>query len=342
MKKVVVIRFSALGDCVLTLGPLQELKDAGCHVTVVTKGQFVSIFEDQPCVDDVIALNPHGRLIDLLRVAARIRDASPDIIIDLHRTLRARLLGICFIDYIVRRRWFSINKLNRARREIVQSSHKATLQPLPHITERYATPIVDALARKTRPQPMVPRYVVPSTALAASERTARVESGDTQRREVVLVPGAAWNTKCWPIEFFADLAARLVQQSWCVTIVGGRAEKKFESAFSGVDVQIFFENRPFPEVFAQLQSADLVIANDTGLLHMATAVGTPAIALMGPTSPLLGYIPLGTHDAVITRDEECSPCTTQGQAECPLGHHNCMRKLEVDTVFRKAMNILSA
>jgi heptosyltransferase-2 len=84
---------------------------------------------------------------------------------------------------------------------------------------------------------------------------------------------------------------------------------------------------------ALIARAAVLVTNDSAPLHLATAVGTPIVALFGPTVPAFGFGPRGAHDRVIEHPSlACRPCSAHGPRVCPLGHHRCMRELPVESV----------
>jgi heptosyltransferase-2 len=76
-----------------------------------------------------------------------------------------------------------------------------------------------------------------------------------------------------------------------------------------------------------------LITGDTGVMHMATGLGTPVVAMFGPTVRQFGFFPYNAHASVVERNLGCRPCTSHGGPECPLEHHLCMREILPDMVF---------
>jgi heptosyltransferase-2 len=89
---------------------------------------------------------------------------------------------------------------------------------------------------------------------------------------------------------------------------------------------------PLLTTAAVLRRARVVVANDTGLMHLATAVGRPVIVLLGPTVGAFGYLPYGVPAQVLERAVPCRPCTASGGDHCPLGHHRCMIEIAPEAV----------
>ena len=137
---------------------------------------------------------------------------------------------------------------------------------------------------------------------------------------LVIVPGAAWATKC-----LSAKTAVAVGVAWegPVAVVGGPDEAVLCKEVSrGIPGSVVIAEVGFASVFSVLSRAEAVVAGDTGLMHLAAACGVPVVALFGPTSPDDGF---WVHPgAVVESDLPCRPCSLHGDDSCPLGHHRCM------------------
>jgi heptosyltransferase-2 len=97
-----------------------------------------------------------------------------------------------------------------------------------------------------------------------------------------------------------------------------------------------------PELTALLARSRALLVNDSGPGHVASAVGTPVVAVFGPTVPAFGYTPYGAANRVVEHpDLECRPCDRHGPQVCPLGHHRCMRDLPPERVIAALAGVLS-
>jgi heptosyltransferase-2 len=150
------------------------------------------------------------------------------------------------------------------------------------------------------------------------------------RQVVALAPGAVGPSKRWP--YYAELARQLAAARNHVWIIGGPDEKDLAAAVVGAgDSSIRDLTGPdLRNAILALAAADAVVSNDSGLLHVAAALGTPAIGIFGPTSPW-HWAPLNPIAAVVETASEltCRPCH---KPVCRVGHHRCMRDISVDQV----------
>ncbi|NNE10208.1 MAG: glycosyltransferase family 9 protein, partial [Gemmatimonadetes bacterium] len=156
---------------------------------------------------------------------------------------------------------------------------------------------------------------------------------------IVLAPGAGRPTKQWPASKFAKLAHILLEEfpDRSLVLAGGPGEDALIARIDpgGTERVQALVGAPFSGLAAHLRDAALVISNDSGILHFAEAVGTPVIALFGPTTKELGFAPAGTRSTRIEKDLACRPCSLHGSDTCPLPDrsHRCMEDISVEEVL---------
>lgn len=157
---------------------------------------------------------------------------------------------------------------------------------------------------------------------------------------MAVAPGSIWGTKKWP--YYPELARGLTLP---VVALGGPADAPLAEAVAreapGRAVSAAGE-LSLRESAALIERAAVLVTNDSAPLHFATAVGTPVVAIFGPTIPAFGFGPLGPDDAIVEHPSmPCRPCSPHGPQVCPLGHHKCMRELDVAVVAAKVERILT-
>lgn len=214
-------------------------------------------------------------------------------VVDLHASPRSRRLCLG-IGAPVRR----VRRYDLRRRLRVWAKAGA---PPPPVVQRYA----EAAGVPVAPRPWIP--------IEGSHET------------LGLVPGAAHASKRWPLHFYAELGRR-----WRgpVLALGGPDEA---AELSGLGVEVLTE-RGFTRTMAALAGCRQVVGGDTGLLHLARAMGVPTLALLGPTTAADGFWIDGGH--VLELDLPCRPCSLHGGPTCPIGDHLCMRGIEVERVWQ--------
>jgi heptosyltransferase-2 len=154
-----------------------------------------------------------------------------------------------------------------------------------------------------------------------------------QRTEIALAPGAVGPSKRWPASSYADLGRRLIAEGHRVWVVGGPSERALAAEIAAAAPEGIRDltGPDLRDAILALAAADVAVSNDSGLLHVAAALDTPAIGIFGPTSPL-HWAPLNPLAAVIETPNEL-PCRPCHQPVCRLGHHLCMRDIGVEQVM---------
>lgn len=184
-----------------------------------------------------------------------------------------------------------------------------------------------------------PQLDVPASEVATWRQ--RHGLADDRRPAVALAPGAVGPAKRWTTAGYAELASRLNAKGVQVCILGGPDEKALAVEIAGPG-QTNARDMTGPDLrnaILALAAADVAVSNDSGLLHVAAAIGTPAIGIFGPTSPW-HWAPLNPLAAVVEIEKElsCRPCH---KPTCRMGHHRCMREIAPDRVVALTMEALS-
>ena len=154
---------------------------------------------------------------------------------------------------------------------------------------------------------------------------------------VTLAPGSIWGSKRWP--YYEELAGRLAPRC-AVVVVGGPEDSALGEAIvkavrrSGGRAVDACGRLTLRQAAVLIRRAMLLVTNDSAPLHLASAMGTPVVALFGPTIPEFGFGPIAADDATLgVTGLVCRPCSDHGPPACPLGHHRCMKDLRVATVL---------
>jgi heptosyltransferase-2 len=184
---------------------------------------------------------------------------------------------------------------------------------------------------------------VPELEVPPAEITAwRIRRGlaAESRPVVALAPGAVGPSKRWPSASYAALTRHLLADGFAVWVLGGPDEKPLAAEIVGSTEARDLTGSDLRDAIMALASASAAVSNDSGLLHVAAALGTPSIGIFGPTSPW-HWAPLNPLAATMeTRsDLECRPCH---KPTCRLGHHRCMRDIVPDEVFAATRRALAA
>lgn len=166
----------------------------------------------------------------------------------------------------------------------------------------------------------------------------------TGLKKIALFPGSVWETKKWPLEYYADLVRKLLAKNYQVFLMGGPEEQNLAQVIKDANPQaeVLAGKMKLTESINFLKSCHLIIGNDSSPSHLGASVGTPVLAIFGPTTLDLGFRPWNDQSVVVeNKGLKCRPCGLHGHKKCPLGHHKCMRDISVDQVFSAAENLLN-
>jgi len=317
-QEILVIRFGSLGDlCVLgwALAGFADLPGRESRrVTLVTKEVFAPLMERMRGVDDVIPLSGSGTA-EVINLADGLRPRPWDLVIDAHNILRGHLL----LGLMGRRGDRRLAKDTVARLAFLGWGRgDASLDLTMH--DRFAALFEGLAPAGEGSGPTLP----PLSSLAHPDR------GNI----LGVAPGAQWDTKRWPAENFAALMQMwLADHSGTVRVFLGPREKtwfdgsEFEQAARKNGRVEIIRNRSLVEVASLLSECRQLVTNDSGLLHVAEAVGTPVMAFFGPTVREFGYFPVLERSAVMERTLECRPCSRNGKRPCHRGDLACLRDI---------------
>ncbi|MGK5094089.1 glycosyltransferase family 9 protein [Deltaproteobacteria bacterium TL4] len=333
--KILIIRFSSIGDLVLTTPIYRELKRLypQSHVTLLTSKGFGEILSNNPHLDETILHPRQETWKELRQLIQRLKQESFSVIYDAHRSLRSRWIVWNLCSFGLKRgvQVWSINKRSWQRELLVRwkinflknglSQREHLLEPLQRQTSvplQAHTELFPSLQAQTRVQQLL--------------KTLKL----VPKRYICIGPSASFPLKAWPFDYFKQLIQWLLSQHWEVILVGGAAE--IESQF----LAQHFEGRvhnlagelSLLESAELLKHAFLAICNDTSIGHIAEAMRTPAFVFFGPTARELGFAPFLKNSLLFETPLPCRPCSRTGQGECQITPpHQCLTSILPEKVF---------
>ncbi len=318
---ILAVRFSSIGDILLTTPLLRAIRRThpGARVTVLTKREFVPLLSHNPNVSRVIGLTPGGSLLGL---AAELRGDDYSHLLDLHGNLRSRALRA-----LVPGHWRGYPKHPWARALLIRGKRNRYRDRRP-VPERYFSAAGDL---GVAPDGEPPEFFVGAEATEQVGDWLGSVGLQSEPDIVAMAPGAAHATKRWPVEHWRRLVGKAVKDGLSVVIVGGPDDAALAAALSeGAGARVSSAAGAFglQATGALLKRARALVSGDTGVMHMATGVGTPVVALFGPTVEAFGFFPYTREATVLELPLPCRPCSAQGGPRCPLGHHRCLVDIE--------------
>ncbi len=328
-KRILVIRFGAIGDIILTFPAILALKKAwpDAHISYLTKSKFAGLVRPQHFIDDVVCLEPDEGIQSLRQ---KIAIAEIDGIIDLHSQLRSKAL----------RSFNAIPTLAKKKPRSLWESSSVRLgwarhQPKNKIVEDHHQ-LIDSVVGHTVTREKIHFQVSAEQNTAAQLRLKQV-GFNFEQKTLGISPGANWFTKRWPTEKFAEIAKRAQNEGFQVLLTGSPDEANLAEEISEqVEVLSVF-NAPIDELGALIQNTSIYIANDSGPMHIARGLGIPTVAIFGSTSPEQFRF---DNNQYVYKKQACSPCHFYGRKSCPQEHLDCLTHIEVDDVWNaiKSLN----
>jgi len=328
LSKILILRFSSIGDIVLTSPVIRCLKEQlpGVEIHYLTKKNFKSVLENHPLIDKLWTTD--GSLED---VVDDLRAEHFDYIIDLHKNLRSLKL-----KRRLKVKSFSFKKLNVEKWMLVKLH--INRMPALHIVDRY----LDSLSffQVKNDNKGLDFYSEENAKLILDKLPASHKNGF-----IAIAIGAQHTTKMMPSEKIARIIKKL---NFPVVLLGGK-EDKTRGAQIEMAVGALVWNTCGQFSLGQsaelLRASKVVLTHDTGLMHIAAAFKKPIVSIWGNTVPEFGmtpYLPLQNELSTIleVKNLSCRPCSKIGFDKCPKGHFNCIRNIENDDVVNAIKSYL--
>jgi len=330
-KPMVVFRLSHMGDVALTTGVLSHWNETRCDTFVfITRAGNVPLLENHPAITRIIALEDNDlKTGSWLRKARAIaKEYADHTLIDLHSTLRSRILSFFWRGEIHRYHKFSIER--RLYDRTHKDKYKAILEAT-NVTQRYAMAYDENPPQQGQ---LVPRiYLKQEEKARAAERLDGLKS---DKPLVALHPYATHSSKEWARQHWTALIELLDNAGMDWIIIG----RDIEPVFSDDD-RDFTNTTNLRDTCALLAKADLLITGDSGPMHLAGGVDTPVLTMFGPTVKAWGFFPAGQHDRVLERDLPCRPCSLHGGKGCDK-MVECLSGITPNEVLQNAQQLIAS
>jgi lipopolysaccharide heptosyltransferase II len=331
-RKILVIRFSAIGDVVLTTPLLRMLKSRypESEIDFLVKSRYAELIESHPSISRVWEFDPHAKPGGLIR---DLRNQRYDAVADLQSNFRSGWF-VSRIPAGRKVRFFP----ERLKRFLLVRFHLDRYTPDESVPLRYLRALEpwgvkdDGKGAELCPSPE-----------AESSLNKKLKGMVSSAPILLLAPGAGRATKRWLPDRFGEVGRHFSERNHQVILIGGDQDRAVchEVGHCIPDLKADLSGSlSLQESIALIQKARMLVTNDTGVMHIATAVQTPVVALFGPTTRQLGFYPFRAPSAVIEKALDCRPCSYHGSARCPKGHFHCMRRIQSDEVIAAAEQLM--
>ena len=326
-QKILIIQTAWLGDNILTTPLVSNAARIGA-VDVLTTPKWASVYEGNPDVSEILIFDKRGNdkgIFGLRRMAGLLRSKNYDVALIAQRWWRSAILAK--MAKIPKRIGFSNSHAKRLYTGTVEFRSEA------HEAER----LLDLLSPLgTNAQRILPKVFPQKHHMDAAQHLLQ-QSGWRGERILAIAPASAWETKRYP--YFHDVAEFFANQGIFIVTIGAKedyvlcadlVDKRFSKKTATFGGEAILTSA------ALLSISNLLIANDSGAGHLASAVQTPVISIFGPTVPEQGFYPLGEKNKIAQVLLKCRPCSAHGGKKCPLKHHKCMKSILPGQIIRMA------
>jgi ADP-heptose:LPS heptosyltransferase len=316
VKKILIIRFSSIGDIVLTTPIVRCLKTQlqGVEIHFVTKQSFKTVLSENLYIDKLFAFQN-----DVSELYDELASQNYDVLIDLHKNLRSWRL-----KQKLKVKSYSFNKLNIQKFLTVNFKTRRVL-PKKHIVERYFETIAP-LGVKSDDKGL--DYFIPANDEV--NMTSLLPAAPL-KKFIALVVGGSYYTKKIPINKLIEICDTLALP---LVLLGAKEDTPIAEHLQQQFPNIINTcgNYSINQSASIIKQAEWVITPDTGLMHIAAAFHKKIISLWGNTVPDFGmdpYLPHAQNKMLEIKNLECRPCSKLGYHHCPKGHFKCMNDIDV-------------
>jgi lipopolysaccharide heptosyltransferase II len=301
--KILFIRLSSLGDIVLTAPVVAATRERypEARIDFCTKSEYVPLVKQIPGVDGIIEVQKEV----MNEVRGEIANAEYDCVVDLHNNIRSRKLtrGLRHVARVHKR---------SIRRWMIVKTKRNWMSGQPDVIGRY--------------------FEAAGKVLEISDDGAApyLSHSATASQSIAICPGSKHWNKQWPVEYFVEVAKQISDRGYRIELFGSKADqdvcaKIVEALPHAIDHSGKLSLAELPEA---LSKCTLAITNDSGLMHLASAVGVPTLSFFGPTVKEFGFAPRSAKAVVLENvGLYCRPCTKIGLDHCPEKHFRCMKEI---------------
>jgi len=333
-ERILILRLSSIGDIVLSSFFIRQVANSfpNAKIDFVIKREYSDLIRYNPYLNKSYYIVSEKGYAQLYQLRNELKSKYYDFVFDLHDNLRTKFL----LTGLSKSKKWKINKNKILRALFVWFKINSY--------------------KKIKPIPI--RYLQTGKAVGINDDQKGLElfwdkmiehelykKIPALRKEgyIALAPGAAHYTKKWPIEYYMELVNTIAEKrDEKIIILGGSTDmddgKELELNKNVINLTGMLS---LLESAIVIKNAKTLISNDSGAMHIATAVKTPVITIFGSTVEELGFFPFRSRHCVIQNEGlKCRPCSHIGKEYCPKGHFRCMLDIKPEFVFNELINLV--
>lgn len=324
LNKILIIRLSSLGDILLTTPFIRAIKSQfpDIKIDMLLREEYADVVKLNPYLNKKFLFKKDDKSNNVL--IEQLKNTNYELVIDLQNNLRSKKIVSSLKTKSVKFDKRSFDKFLLVNFKI--NKLKEALQ----IPVRYSNTIQDLKLDKG--------------GLDLFTDKSANEELIGKNNLIGFCPGARHFTKRWLKEYFVELGNKLTQDGYTIVLFGGRIDKEIcEEINKAIPGSINLANDDdLLQTVADMKLCKVVVCNDSGLMHTATATGTKVIAIFGSTVKELGFAPYNCNNLILENNSlTCRPCSHIGRSNCPKKHFDCIKSIKPDFVFEKIQSIIS-
>ncbi len=325
LEKILIIRLSSLGDILLTTPFIRSLRDTNpkLKINFLLRQKYNDVLEKNPYISGIFFYESRKQTVNEL--INSLRQENFDIVIDLQNNFRSykirKSLNIPVFKFQKRTfdKFLLVNfKINR-------------LKNAPQIPIRYAGSIDN--------------FKLDESGLDLLTDKIPSEKLDESNNLIGFAPGSRHFSKMWPKEYFIKLGEKLVNNGFKIVLFGGKSDVNIcNEISSGLKNSInLCRDDDLLQIAANMEKIKLLVCNDSGMMHVASAVKVPVAAIFGSSVKEFGFTPYKNKNLILENKLlSCRPCSHIGRERCPKGHFKCMLEITPELAFNEIIRFIES
>jgi lipopolysaccharide heptosyltransferase II len=337
--KFLIIRFSSIGDVILTTPLVRCLraKFPTAQIDFLIKKEFSVVLSNNPNLSNIITFDKNAGKGELSRIRQFVKQNKYSHILDIQKNIRSVFIASCSGAVVT-----SFSKKILPRDLLIRFGIN-TYKEIKPVYLRYFESVSELGIKYDGNGTEVFPTASETENVIEILKQNQIPSGMPM---LVIAPGAQWENKRWPEQGFATASDTFCSQTGAYPVlIGGPGDveicRKVQTLMKAPSLNLAGKLSLMGSA-SILSKANMVFTNDTGMLHMAQAMKTAVVAVYGPTTRELGFFPLPENSRVAEIDISCRPCTQKGLHSCPKKHFRCMKDIKPEMVSDLAAELFEA
>lgn len=323
VKNLLIVRLSSLGDILLTTPVIRAIKTSFPDIKIdfLLREEYYDLLRHNPHLENLITVTNDKTYLKSLKYQICIKNY--DLVIDLQNNFRSLSLLRCYGSSVVTFKKGNLDKFLLVNFKINRLKDR---KPIP---VRYAQ--------------SVEGLNLDDKGIELYTKKTAIKTLETNEYFIGLCPGSRHYTKMWPEEYFIELGQQLEENNYRVILFGGIEDimlcKRIVSNLTSA-INLCNDN-DILQTAADMKRCTAVYCNDSGLMHVATAVDVPVLAFFGSTVREFGFSPYNAKNLILENNSlTCRPCTHIGRSRCPKNHFRCMKEISPQQAFQKLNTLI--